>query len=295
MNNEQNFKNKMVAMYGNEGQQWLDSLHTTIEHLRDAWQLSNLKVMDNLSMNYVLSGNRAGEAIILKLGFEKDGIAREAAALRYFNGQGCVKLLAHDELHGALLMQRMIPGTNLKELFPRQDHEAASIASQVIKNLQSAQMPVTGTFPLLSDWLTALDKHLDIPQHQLTKAQKLRDYLLTTTRTMVLLHGDLHHSNIICNGPTWVAIDPKGVMGDPVYETNCFIRNPLPELIDYCSIDEILKSRLTIFHENLGFDKQRMLDWGYVQSVVSACWMIENNLSPEVSVKLAHIIEKIVV
>ena len=41
------------------------------------------------------------------------------------------------------------------------------------------------------------------------------------------MHGDLHHDNIVsAQREPWLVIDPKGLVGDPGYETGPFINNP---------------------------------------------------------------------
>ena len=49
------------------------------------------------------------------------------------------------------------------------------------------------------DLLKTLDHTLDIPDTILSNARALRDNLLNTTTQEVLLHGDLHHDNMLKN------------------------------------------------------------------------------------------------
>jgi len=177
-------------------------------------------------------------------------------------------------------------------MFPDQDIEATRIAAAVIQKLHNSPLQ-ENNFPVLGDWLSVLDKEWQLPALHLTQARKLRDYLMVSTTQNVLLHGDLHHSNILADGDDWLAIDPKGVIGDQNYEVNCFIRNPLLELSAYKAAKDIILTRLHEFSQLLNFNMQRMLCWCYVQSVVSACWEIENNSCPDIHIKLADIIESI--
>ena len=44
----------------------------------------------------------------------------------------------------------------------------------------------------------------------------------------MLIHGDLHHYNILIVGKySWLAIDPKGVIGPAAYEVGPLLMNPL--------------------------------------------------------------------
>jgi streptomycin 6-kinase len=121
-----------------------------------------------------------------------------------------------------------------------------------------------------------LDNDWNIPNHYLQKAKKLRDQLLETSKPDVLLHGDLHHDNILRNGDDWVVIDPKGVIGEPAYEVAAFIRNPIPELLTHADAPTIIQGRITRFVELLGIPAKRIHDYCFVQAVLSWVWAIED-------------------
>ncbi len=219
------FESNIINIYEKKGQQWLDDLPKLIMRVEATYGLSNLKPVNNLSYNYVLSGFQASKAVILKLGLDIDGFKREAAALMAFSGFGVVDVLS--ENNGLLLLECAVPGVSLRSYFPEKDDEAINITANVIKRLHKAPIPSTHAFPHVKDWLTVLDSDLRIPAQTLQKARQLRDQLLKTAKTDVLLHGDLHHDNILQNGEDWLVIDPKGVIGEPAYEVAAFIRNPM--------------------------------------------------------------------
>ena len=92
----------------------------------------------------------------------------------------------------------------------------------------------------------------------------------------VLLHGDLHHYNILSDGDKWRIIDPKGVIGNPLYETACFMYNPSPQFLKYPEVNRIIEAKLAIFSEILGYHSQQIAMMAYCQSVLSACWCLED-------------------
>jgi streptomycin 6-kinase len=181
------------------------------------------------------------------------------------------------ESEGMLLLQRAVPGISLKSYFPGQDDDAIQITCECLKRLHQAPIPNDACFPHVKDWLTALDKNISIPTAYLNKARKLRDELVATSTAPVLLHGDLHHDNILQNGNEWVAIDPKGVIGDSDYEIAAFIRNPIPELLTHDNPLSIIDNRITRCAEILKSSKERIIDWCYVQSVLAWAWTLEDN------------------
>jgi streptomycin 6-kinase len=249
------FHSNIISIYGEKGEAWLTELPELVSAISLRLDLRDLKEVPNLTYNYVLSGFQDGNHIILKSGLDHEVLTREAFALKCFAGHGVVKVLAEDK--GMLLLERSVPGTSLKSYFPTNENESIEIAFGVMKKLHQANIPVTHNFPHIKDWLTALDKDSAIPDAYLKKAQKLRDQLLQTAKPDVLLHGDLHHDNILQNDNDWLVIDPKGVIGEPAYEVAAFIRNPIPELPHHADATTIIHNRITRFSEPLGIPAKR--------------------------------------
>ncbi|MCX4083856.1 hypothetical protein N7281_03080 [Rickettsia hoogstraalii] len=70
--------------------------------------MSNLKPIDNLSFNYVLSGYQNNKPIILKLSFTAKDLTNEAEALKVFSGFSAATILAQKDK--VLLLERAVPG-----------------------------------------------------------------------------------------------------------------------------------------------------------------------------------------
>jgi streptomycin 6-kinase len=93
------------------------------------------------------------------------------------------------------------------------------------------------------------------------------------------LHGDLHHENILqAQRQPWLAIDPKGVVGEPAYEVGALLRNMAPRLLKGSQPSQIVARRAGILSEELGFDRTRLLGWGLAQAVLAAWWCIEDGV-----------------
>jgi streptomycin 6-kinase len=284
------FKQNIISIYGSEGKQWLKALPETISKITKKYNLANLKPVNNLSYNYVLSGFQGAKAIILKLGLDIDGFKREAAALMAFEGFGIVQIFSENT--GLLLLECAVPGVSLKAHFPKNDDEAINITANVIKRLHKAPISNTHAFPHIKDWLEALDGDLKIPVQTLQKAREIRDQLLRTAIPDVFLHGDLHHDNILQNGENWLVIDPKGVIGEPAYEVAAFIRNPIPELLNHADAPNIIHNRVIRFAELFELPPQRILDWCFVQAVLSWVWAIEDGCDDTYSKNLTEFFER---
>jgi streptomycin 6-kinase len=98
-----------------------------------------------------------------------------------------------------------------------------------------------------------------------------------------VLHGDLHHFNILRSTRCgWLAIDPKGLYGDRHFDVCQFLRNPDP------MPPHVNRRRLDIFAAELGLNRQRLRDWCVVHAVLDLCWDFEEGGSWQTRVEYAH-------
>ena len=104
--------------------------------------------------------------------------------------------------------------------------------------------------------------------------------MLSTTTKKVLLHGDLHHDNILKNGDGWLVIDPNGFIGDPAFEPAAYLCNPIPELLQEDNANEIISNRIKLCSTELKIPEQRIADWLYAKAVLCWAWSLEDNLDP---------------
>lgn len=268
------FESNIQNIFGNKGKTWLETLSTLVSQASSKWNLRNLSPLKNLTYYYVLSGFQGDNPVVLKMGLDYASLSREAFALKCFSGFGGVKLIAEDQ--GLLLLEQAIPGTSLKSYFPNKESKAIEISCNVMKTLHKAPIPDDHPFVHIKDWLSALDKEWDIPADKLEKARELRTHLLQTAGPDVLLHGDLHHANILKNASEWTVIDPKGVIGEQSYEAAVFICNPIPDLLKHKSALQIIHKRINAFATSLRVSPDRIRDWCFVQAILSWIWALED-------------------
>jgi streptomycin 6-kinase len=274
----------ILELYGERGAEWLERLPATIAECERRWSLKVLPPFQPLSYNYVAPAVRAdGAEVVLKLGVPNPELRTEIEALRLYEGRGIVRLLDADAEKGILLLERLRQGVPLSSL--EDDEQATTIAAQVMRQLWRPAPP-DHPFPTVAKWglgFRRLRAEFNggtgpFPRALVVAAETLFTELLASSAEPVLLHGDLHHENILsAERQPWLALDPKGVVGEPAYETGALLRNPFPHLLAWPNVHRILARRVDQLTEELRFDRERLVAWGLAQAVLSAWWDYEDH------------------
>ncbi len=293
-----NFAEAMRDVYGAEGAAWLAQLPKIVEECASRWSLTVVEPFQPLSYNWVAPATGGdGTPLVLKVGFPCREQRNEIEALQVYSGRGIARLIESDPKVGALLLERLRPGVMLDTV--EDDAKASTIAADVMRALWQPAPP-GHTLPTVADWgkgFERLHKTLGdgsgpFPADMLAEAEEAFVSLLATSAAPVVLHGDLHHFNILsAERESWLAIDPKGVVGERAYEVGAFLRNPWPKLLSEPNPQAIVSRRLDIFSAELGFDRQRLCGWAFAQAVLSAWWTWEDHgRVPERAVAFAELL-----
>jgi streptomycin 6-kinase len=277
------FKREMIALHEEEGRVWLDRLPTILATCEERWELTIGSPVANLSFNYVAHAVLAdGTKVVVKACSPTGEFLQESTALRLFDGHGMAQLLAYDSADEVMLLESLQPGTVLTTI--EDDERAISIAASVMRQFWRP-VPPDNPFESVFDWgkgFTRLRQHFNggngpFPAALLAEAETLYADLSASMTTPVLLHGDLHQDNILAaQRQPWLAIDPKGLIGEPAYETGPLLRNPFPQILQVPQPGRLLARRIDQLGEELGLDRARIRNWGLAQAVLSAWWCIED-------------------
>jgi streptomycin 6-kinase len=282
------FTEWITAVAGEEGAVWLRALPALLAEYAARWRLTLQPPLAELSYNYIAPAIRAsGAPAIIKAGFEPAAIALEATALRLCHGVGMVRLLEASADRGVLLLERALPGEPLARM--EDDDQATAIAAGVMRAIWRPA-PDPSPFPTIADWLEGFAKLRaacggssgPLPEAALARAESLgRDLLASAPAQPILIHGDLHQDNILsAQRLEWLAIDPKGVTGDPCYEVGPLLNNPYARIMSWERREwpARMARRVDILAERLGFPRERVSAWGVVQATLSAVWGIESGV-----------------
>ena len=119
------------------------------------------------------------------------------------------------------------------------------------------------------------------PEHWVTTAARLFDDLCDSAPDRVLLHGDLHHDNVLrAARRPWLAIDPHGHVGDPGFDLGTLLYNPDPGEAEP-DVLALLPSRLAQLTAGSGQPRDRVIGWCFVMAVLSEVWTCEDGGEPD--------------
>ncbi|WP_020620753.1 aminoglycoside phosphotransferase family protein [Paenibacillus daejeonensis] len=274
------FLEKMVTIYGSDVEAWVQSLPKLISMCEKQFGIEVEAPFDNLSYNYIAHGkDRENRPIVLKLSFEKAALAQEMRTLTAFAGRGAVEVIEWNDQLGAAVLERALPGTPLSATLD--DREATEVFCEVFRRLHRQPVAEVADFQTMREWFRALARYRThfgsagpLPEHWIVRAEETLEDLLITTNEVVLLHGDLHHENMLqCGDHDWAVIDPKGIVGDIYFEVLQYLLNYVDRGGD---CDTVLSRRVAIISERLSLDPKRIAQWGIARGVLDACWAVED-------------------
>ncbi len=201
---------------------------------------------------------------------------RGAQLLEWYGGEGAATIF---EIHGDTIFMEWLDGGTLGDAVRAGHDDQASIAlCTLVAGLQRPRgeapeflLPLRERFQALFDTEVRIWPHT--ARDMYARAAGIAHKLFDRPTAQIPLHGDLHHDNILSSDRGWLAIDPKGLLGDPAYElANAFI-NPVGAP-DQVKDPRRIAALADIIAERLGHDRKRILGWACAHAALSACWSL---------------------
>lgn len=211
-----------------------------------------------------------------------------ALLMMWWNGQGAARVFAHEE--DAVLLERAEGTRSLAELVRNGDDDAASrvICAAVARLHAREHSRPPDTLVPLTRWFRELDPAATQYGGILSRAAATARDLLTTPQDVVVLHGDIHHGNVLDFGQPrgWLAIDPKGLKGERGFDYANLFCNPDREA---ATAGGRLARQASIVAAAANVPRKRLLQWVLAYAGLSAAWTLSDGETPEIALAVAEL------
>jgi streptomycin 6-kinase len=229
-----------------------------------------------------------GQPAMLKLSREPEELAG-GRLMQWWGGQGAARVLARQG--EALLLERaMGPGSLAEMSRTGRDDEAIRILCAAGARLHAARAePPPASLVPLEPWFRQLWPSATARGGVFGASAKVARTLLDVPQEVGVLHGDLHHGNVLDFGERgWLAIDPKGLLGDRGYDHANMLCNPDVETV---MAPGVFARRLDVVGEASGMERTRLLSWVLAYCGLSASWTLDGGGDASPAIRIAQMAE----
>jgi streptomycin 6-kinase len=229
---------------------------------------------------------QAGAAAILKVSHSREEIAG-GALMEWWGGDGAAKVLAREG--DALLLERAMGARSLAEMARGGEDDAATrILCEAGDRLHAARpAPPPATLVPLQIWFRQLWPTAEAHGGLYAKSAAAARALLAEPREVGVVHGDLHHGNVLDFGDRgWLAIDPMGLIGERSYDYPHIIMNPD---VETATAPGRLARRVQVICEAAHVEPRRLLTWIVAYAGLSAAWTLGDGDDPWRAVAIGEI------
>jgi streptomycin 6-kinase len=226
-----------------------------------------------------------GTYCILKIALGNEE-RRGNGLMAWYNGAGAAPVLQYDG--AALLMERTMESNSLVEMAQTgRDDEASRIICQVVAKLHVQEGSYPHDLIPLTIWFESLGTAAAVHGGIFAKCSQVANGLLNDPMDHVVLHGDIHHGNILDFGSKgWLAIDPKGLLGERGFDyANLFCN---PDVATATAPGRLMK-QVDIISKEARLDGKRLLQWIAAWAGLSAAWAMADKTSAEPAMTVAKL------
>jgi streptomycin 6-kinase len=252
------------------GRAWLERLPILLSESAEQWALRIGEPFPDAFASLALPVTRSnGTDAVLKIQFPDRESEHEAAALARWDGNGAIRLLAHDPKRHALLVERCEPGTPLSEL------TADDALDVMVGLLPRLWKPAGPPFRPLAEeaawWVEQLPDRWEragrpFERRLLEAALEALEALPRSQGEQVLLHQDLHAWNVLrARREPWLAIDPKPLVGEREFGIAPLVRGS-----ELGSGPDAARHRFDRLTGELSLDADRARGWVVAQTLAWA-------------------------
>ncbi|MDW5499353.1 aminoglycoside phosphotransferase family protein [Pseudomonas lundensis] len=226
-----------------------------------------------------------GAAAMLKIAREQEE-KFGGLLMCWWQGEGAARVLAWHE--DGILLERAQGSLSLPQMVrDGDDRQATAILCQVVARLHAPRpQPLPELIPL-DQWFNSLWPAAQAHGGMLRLSATVAAELLTSPREQSVLHGDIHHDNVLDFGERgWLVIDPKRLYGERAFDYANIFCNPN---YGVATDPDIFLRRVEQVCQLAGLDRQRLLQWILAWAGLSAAWFMEDGEAADIDYRVAEL------
>jgi len=252
-------------------------MNNKLNYYKQLWNLSDNgnPFTTHSSLLQPVSYNGASCILKIALGDEE---RRGNGLMAWYKGNGAATVLQCDD--SALLMERATGPQSLVEMAKTGgDDEASHIICSVVTRLHAHNAPYPKNLVPLHIWVKSLESAAARLVGIFVQCSQIANDLLNEPIDQVVLHGDIHHGNILDFGAKgWLAIDPKGLFGERGFDyANLFCN---PDIATAIAPGRLMR-QVDIISKEAGLEPKRLIQWIAAWAGLSAAWALEDGTNAE--------------
>lgn len=268
------------------GKEFYEKVLRDIEVYTEKWSLTSFQFIPSYSANIVFTcHSETFGNVVLKIGNPNAReVFTEFNTLIEYDGRRFCTVFDADIENGVIVEEWIKPGIPLRN--ENSLEQRLFVFSSLYNDLHitPAQSEIYPTYMEWVDKITAyMSQRKDYTELYvyMRQAQEICHSLSRVYSQKMLLHGDFHHDNILLGKDgKYKIIDPKGVVGDPIFDVPRFILNEFGDEITPELYEKINKVIL-ILEEKLGIPNDIIRKCLFVETAMGICWCVESGSTPE--------------
>jgi streptomycin 6-kinase len=238
----------------------------------------------------LLPVRQRGEPAMLRLATEAEE-SSGVGLMEWWDGDGAARVLARDG--DVLLLERAEGAASLADMARDGcDEEACRVLCAVAARLHARRTKPLPELVPLPHWFRELDAAAATRGGVLVRCAQTAHALLAEPQEIGVLHGDLHHDNVLDFGARgWLAIDPKGLLGERGFDfANIFTNPDLADPTRPVAVEPgCFARRLEVVAEAARLERERLLRWILAWTGLSAAWFLNDGDSAGIDLRVAEL------
>ena len=244
----------------------------------DKWKLEEVSCLYEKETRAVYSAyTKEWGSVIVKINEDKKELKSGYEMLRALNGTGCCQAYAFDAGDGTAVFEQIFPGNTLRE--EQDPQKRAAVFCEVFQKIHGAEL--SSGHDTYMDWLERAKRYckdggaaVDV-REKMQRAYQIGKEMFEKYPERVLLHGDLHHDNILLGRRGYCMIDPKGVIAPEIFDIPRFLLNEFGYVSEEKTKTHI-KMMSGLLAQRTGYEEADMEKLLFMEGMLDVVWCMED-------------------